>query len=147
MAAAEYGSWPSIGAFGPAIDAVMRFLQALPAIYNADPLQMYLMGFSQGAATSYATAMSHPSLVQAIAGLVGFVPADCQKPAYLDALHALPIFMAVGTKDPLIPVERTSECAQVFRQARAQLTYREYDTGHKINNQGFQDLQAWWSNR
>jgi phospholipase/carboxylesterase len=105
------------------------------------------MGFSQGAATSYATAMSHPGIVQAVAGLVGFVPADCQQSAYLDGLRELPIFMAVGNKDPLIPVERTSDCARVLRQAGAQLTYREYDTGHKLNNQGFRDLQAWWADR
>ena len=143
----EYGSWPAIEAFEQAVGALHRFLQALPAIYGADPRQIYLMGFSQGAATSYATAMSHPGLVQAVAGLVGFVPADCQQPANLNSLRELPIFMAVGSKDPLIPTDQSSHCAQVLRQAGAQLTLREYDTGHKLNGQGFRDLQTWWADR
>jgi phospholipase/carboxylesterase len=143
----EYGTWPSLEAFETAVTALQGFLQALPAQYNADPQRMYLMGFSQGAATSYATALHHPALVQAIAGLVGFMPGDCKRPSFHKALRELPIFMAVGTNDPLIPREQSSECALTLRQAGAQLTYREYNTGHKLNSQGFQDLRAWWLDR
>ena len=39
--------------------AVTRFIHALPSLYNADPQQIYLMGFSQGAATAYALSLIH----------------------------------------------------------------------------------------
>lgn len=143
----EYGVWPSLDAFEAAVTALKSFLKALPTLYNADPKRMYLMGFSQGAAMSYATAMRHPGLVQAIAGLVGFMPGDCQRSPRLKALRELPIFMAVGIHDPLIPREQSSECASTLRQAGAQLTYHEYNSGHKLNTQGFQDLRAWWADR
>ena len=140
----EYGIWPELPAFDTAITAVAQFLRALPRVYNADPEQLYLMGFSQGAAVSYATAMRYPGIVQAIAGLVGFVPDACSVPNNLTALAELPIFMAVGREDELVPYERALGCADVLRQANAGLNYNEYDTGHKLNAQGMRDLQAWW---
>ena len=139
--------WPTLSAFDEAVTAVTRFIHALPDLYNADPEQIYLMGFSQGAATSYATAMAHPGLVQGIAGLVGFVPGECGKMMETAVLRNLPIFMAVGTEDPTIPYEQSKICAKTLRNAGAKLTYNEYDTGHKLNAQGVRDLKAWWSER
>ena len=120
----EYGVWPELPAFETAATAVTHFLHALPRVYNADPEQLYLMGFSQGAAVSYATAMRHPGLVQAIAGLVGFIPDACAAPDNLAALDDVPIFMAVGFDDKLVPYERSLGCAEVLRQANARLEFQ-----------------------
>jgi phospholipase/carboxylesterase len=143
----EYGVWPELPAFDTAATAMAQFLHALPRVYNADPDHLYLMGFSQGAAVSYATAMRNPGLIQAIAGLVGFIPDACATPANLEALEDMPIFMAVGLEDKLVPHERALGCAGVLRQANAQLSYNEYNTGHKLNSQGMRDLQQWWHQR
>jgi phospholipase/carboxylesterase len=141
------GSWPALDAFTPAVEAVVRFIQALPRYYNADLRHVYLMGFSQGAAVSYAAAMRHSGLTQGIAGLVGFVPEGCDTAVDIAGLQDLPVFMAVGKQDPLIPYERSVACAHALQTAGARLTYHEYDTGHKLNGQGMQDLAAWWAAR
>ena len=143
----EYGVWPELPAFDKAVTAVTHFLHALPRVYNADPDQLYLMGFSQGAAVSYAAAIRHPGIMQAIAGLVGFIPDACAGPNNLAGLEELPIFMAVGREDEIIPYERSLGCAKVLRQANARLEYNEYDTGHKLNAQGMRDLQTWMHER
>jgi phospholipase/carboxylesterase len=143
----KYGEWPDLAAFDAASTAVARFLEALPRVYNADPDHIYLMGFSQGAALSYATAMRNPGLVRAIAGLVGFMPEACDNPDILAPLEELPIFMAVGLEDKLVPHERSLGCADVLRQANAQLSYNEYNTGHKLNARGMSDLHEWWYQR
>ena len=140
----EYGVWPDLPAFDTASTAVARFLRGLPRVYNADPDHIYLMGFSQGAAVSYATAMRNPGLIRGIAGLVGFVPEACATPSTLAPLEEMPIFMAVGLEDRLVPYERALVCADVLRQANARLTYNEYKTGHKLNSQGMRDLHDWW---
>lgn len=138
--------WPSLAEFDEAVTAVARFIRALPALYNADPNRIYLMGFSQGAATAYATAMRQPELVRGIAGLVGFLPEECglQETA---VLRDLPIFMAVGKEDPLIPYQRAQQCAQSLQEAGAALTYKEYETGHRLNAAATRDLQIWWKER
>ena len=136
--------WPSLASFQDAVDSVAAFIRNLPQKYNSDPDRIYLMGFSQGAATSYAVAMTYPDLVQGIAGLVGFVPGNCGDVIKTGVLIGLPIFMAVGKEDPFIPYNRSSSCAETLQQAGADLTYHDYETGHRLTAQGMRDLKAWW---
>lgn len=139
--------WPTLADFDEAVTAVAHFINSLPELYDANPKHIYLMGFSQGAATAYATALRQPGLVQGIAGLVGFVPTECDSALEDSPLVDLPIFMAVGKRDPLIPAQRSAGCAQTLTMAGTQLEYHEYDTGHKLNAAGLQDLKAWWAER
>lgn len=136
--------WPPLAEFDEAADSVMRLIDSLPALYQADAQRIYLMGFSQGAALSYATAMRYPGVVQGIAGLVGFVPTNTESAVETQVLRHLPVFMAVGRADDKIPYERAQNCAAVLRAAGAALTYREYETGHRMPAQGLRDLTAWW---
>lgn len=139
--------WPTLDQFDEAVTAVTRFIHTLPGLYNADPARIYLMGFSQGAAVSYAVALRHPGLVQGIAGLVGFIPSRGDSALAGSPLVDLPIFMAVGKRDPLIPPERAAGCAQTLIMAGSSLEYHEYDTDHKLNAAGMADLAAWWAER
>ncbi|UCG24170.1 MAG: dienelactone hydrolase family protein [Chloroflexota bacterium] len=139
--------WPPLSMFDEAVVALTHFLQALPELYDADPDCLYLMGFSQGAATAYATAMGHPGQVQGIAGLVGFVPVESDAAVETRALRGLPIYIAVGKEDPFIPLDRARGCAETLKASGADLDYREYDTGHRISAQGMRDLKAWWERR
>lgn len=136
--------WPSLTQFDEAVARLVQFMDALPGLYGADLQRVYLMGFSQGAALSYALAMRYPGRVQGIAGLVGFVPTGCEDVVRLAPLLDLPVFMAVGKEDPTIPYNRSLASAQTLRAAGAALTYREYDTGHKLTPAGLRDLTTWW---
>ncbi len=136
--------WPQLADFDAAVTAVSHFIYTLPQQYNANPEQIYLMGFSQGAAVSYATALNYPRLVQGIAGLVGFMPCDSAELPDATPLQDLPIFMAAGSNDATIPLELARSGAKTARIAGASLTYYEYSTGHKMNYAGLQDLKNWW---
>jgi phospholipase/carboxylesterase len=139
----QLDNWPSLSEFDEAVTAVTHFIHALPHLYQANPQQIYLMGFSQGAALAYATAIHQPNLVQGIAALVGFMPEGTDAAP----LKGLPAFMAVGKQDEQIPYELAQQCATILQTAEAQLDYHEYDTGHKLNAQGVRDLTAWWERR
>lgn len=141
------GEWPTLRQFSSAVSAIFHFIQALPQLYNADLNHLYLMGFSQGAATAYATAIQHPRLVQGIAGLVGFMPTGAESSLARLPLLDLPVFMAVGSEDSTIPYPVATTCAAALRLSHAQLTYREYPTGHKLNAQGMRDLTEWFNAR
>jgi phospholipase/carboxylesterase len=139
--------WPSLNAFDEAVTALVRFINALPELYQADPNQIYLMGFSQGAALAFATAFHYPELVQGIAGLVGFVPVENGQPMAQRPLANMPVYMAVGREDELIPLAVSQRCASVLREAGAELSYNEYDSGHRLNAEAMRDLRAWWQAR
>ncbi len=145
--AREDADWPDLARFDAAVLPLQRFTSALPGLYQANPQQIYLMGFSQGAALSYALGMRVPGLAQGIAGLVGFVPEGCEEEPCLYSLMDLPVFIAVGKNDSLIPYERSLQSAAVLRKGGADVSYHEYDTGHKLNRQGVQDLKSWWRER
>ena len=143
----ERDVWPSLADYDPAVSVLARFVDALPSLYGADPTRIYLMGFSQGAATSYATALQRPGVILGVAGLVGFVPTACDEVVTTLPLAGLPIFMAIGRRDPLIPLERAREVARLLAAAGAVVDAREYDVGHKLSPQGMRELTAWWRER
>jgi len=139
--------WPTLSMFDEGVEALAQFVRALPAHYHADPAQIYLMGFSQGAAVAYALALRHPQLVKGIAGLVGFMPTEIGPLLSARPLQGLPVFMAVGARDSTIPLLVARQCAQVLQEAGAALAYHEYATGHKLDIHGTRDLTAWWKER
>ena len=74
----ETGSWPSLAMFAEAVARLTRFIDSLPELYDADSGRLYVMGFSQGAAAAFATAVSHPGRIKGIASLVGFMPGQVE---------------------------------------------------------------------
>ncbi len=143
----ERDEWPPLNMFDDAVAALSHFIGSLSELYGADPGQLYLMGFSQGAAVAYAIAMGHPGLVKGIVGLVGFVPVNSSAAVETRAMIDLPIFMAVGVDDPYIPLERTQSCAETLRKSGALLAYHEYQTGHRLNAKGMRDVKDWLNER
>lgn len=140
----ERDEWPTLVQFDVAVGAVVDFVEALPDLYGADLQQLYLMGFSQGAATAFAVAMHYPHMVKGIAGLVGFLPMECDDIAMAGALEGLPVFMAVGKEDERIPYQRSLSCAHTLHLAGADLDYHEYEMGHRLNADAMRDLRQWW---
>ena len=138
------GDWPAMVDFEPAVAAVKRFIAALPSLYNADLSQLYLLGFSQGAAVSYSYTLQDDTRVQGIAGLVGLIATDAEESPHLTKLRDLPILMAVGRTDDTVPHAISHSCANALIHGGARLDYREYDTGHKLNSKGMRDLTQWW---
>lgn len=141
-----YGEWPPMSAFDEAVESMVRFINALPALYNADADRIYMMGFSQGAAVSYCTAIRHHGLIQGIAGLVSFAPTSAETDIS-DGMAGLPVFMAVGTDDQIVPYDKSLQTKAILEKAGADLDYNEYPTGHKMTAEGIRDLQEWWRDR
>lgn len=139
-----YGEWPDLAAFDPAVEALTRFVRSLPRLYNADPDRLYLMGFSQGAAVSLAAIWRDPTLARGLAGLVGFAPAADDE-AIAGRLAGRPVFWAGGAEDATVPPARSRLAVDMLRRSGAELTYREYPTGHKLTAEGFRDLRDWLS--
>lgn len=137
--------WPLLTQFDTAVTAVYHFIQALPDLYQADLDQLYLMGFSQGAAVSLAAAIHHPGWIKGLASLVGFAPLGLDQLIEQRPLQDLPVFMAAGTQDERIPLAIARNSAKTVRALGAELQYNEYDTGHKLNIDGMHALKAWWA--
>ncbi|GJM41378.1 MAG: phospholipase/carboxylesterase [Ardenticatenaceae bacterium] len=143
----QKGDWPALTDFDTAVDYLIQFIDTLPEKYNADPEQIYLMGFSQGAAASFAVAIREPERIKGIASLVGFMPREVEDAIDTAVLTDLPVFMAVGKEDESVPLEIARESGKAARAMGAFLEYREYETGHKLNGAGMRKLKQWWAER
>ncbi len=136
--------WPVLDEFRPAVDRLPDLLSS--AIFpQGDFSSLHLLGFSQGAALSYAFAMFHPERVASVAGLAGFMADGAAAWAGSNRLAGLPVFIAHGTQDQIVPVTRARQSVEVLRQAGAAVTYCEDEVSHKLGASCFRSLQAFYS--
>ncbi|MDM8530293.1 hypothetical protein QUF63_03915 [Anaerolineales bacterium HSG25] len=130
-----------------AIEVLHQFIIDLPNHYPVDLSQLVMMGFSQGAAMCNSLALVWPDLLQGVASIAGILPDLPDIAPYPDLLIDLPIFIAHGLKDETVPLNMAHYTRDSYRQLGAEVTYGEYNVGHKINTQALKDLQVWTAQR
>lgn len=125
--------------FQPAIATLNEFISVLnhPGI-NTD--QYNLIGFSEGAALCYTLALENPDRVNKLAGISGFVPDDVVIESSRTSLSGKSIFVAHGTRDKLVSVDKARQVVKVLKRAGAEVRYCEEDVGHKLSANCFRGL-------
>ncbi|MCU0487546.1 MAG: hypothetical protein MUE67_01190 [Anaerolineales bacterium] len=136
--------WPSVADFQPAIERLVEVLSQswFPV---ADFSRLHLVGFSQGAALSFAFLLIQPERITSVAGLSGFLPGDAQVIAQRQPITGKRLFLAHGTRDRLVPVEKARQAVDTLETAGAQVVYCEDDVGHKLSASCFRGLEAFFS--
>ena len=124
---------PSLEALKPAADALIRLIDEYSASVKLDALQFDLMGFSQGAAMVNLMGMLYPHRVRKMGVLAGFVPSGLEELVSQRPLAGKNIFVAHGTQDQMIPIDRARASIDLLEQAGAQVTYCEDEVGHKLS--------------
>jgi phospholipase/carboxylesterase len=136
-------AWPWVDDFRPSMEALLELLT--PTNFpDADLDRFRLVGFSQGAALAFSVALSYPERVSSMAVLSGFLPEGAGAMVRDAPLREKHIFMAHGTQDQLVPVERARQAAEILRQAGASVFYCEDDVGHKLSADCFRGMQAFF---
>lgn len=137
-------TWPEVEEFRPAMESLLDLLapQNFPV---ADLAQIHLVGFSQGAALGYSWALAYPQRVRALAGLSGFAPGGVETLVKAQPLAGKACFMAHGTQDELVPVERARQARQTLLDAGAQVTYCEDEVGHKLSASCFRGMEKFFA--
>jgi thioredoxin len=100
-------------------------------------------GFSQGAALAVALGLRrsdrpHPAGILAMSGyLADGVEIDW------DAAHEIPVLVQHGTDDPLLPVQRGRDLAQMLLDRGVPVTYSEYPMAHEVALESVQQAHQW----
>jgi phospholipase/carboxylesterase len=103
-----------------------------------------LAGFSQGAAMALQTGLRHPERLAGIMALSGFLPlADKAAAEVVPANRDVPIFMAHGIHDPLIPLARARHARDLLTSLRYRIEWREYPIPHSVSDAEIRDVSAW----
>jgi len=137
-------AWPWVDDFLPAIDALNELLDS-KIFQSVNDSLVSLVGFSQGAALAYAYALQNPQRVAIIAGLSGFLPGGVEALARNKPLLGKSTFIAHGTQDELVPVERARTAVGLLESAGAQVSYCEDDVGHKLSANCYRGLELFFA--
>lgn len=123
---------------------IRTFIDEVVTHYQADRDRVFLMGFSQGAMMSLAVALTFPGTAAAVVAMSGrLMPQTVQQIPDRDALMDLPIFLAHGTRDMVLPVGHGRDARMRLSALPVELTYHEYDMAHEVTADELQDITTW----
>ena len=138
---------------GPVIDAgqaeasrqqLIHFIDEACAAYRADPSQVYLMGFSQGAIMSASIALTRPDLTAGVVLMSGrILPEIGPLIAPAEKLAGLPFLVVHGTDDPVLPIHHGRASRTLLTSLPVRLDYYEYPMGHTISAQSLETVTTW----
>jgi len=108
------------------------------------PHRTVLMGFSQGCAMALMVGLRSPQRLAGLVGLSGYLPLGASTAAERsDANRDVPIFIAHGTHDPVVVVERGAESRDALQALGYAVDWHTYPMEHSVCAQEVADLNAW----
>jgi len=124
---------------------IEKFITEATDKYQADPKEVYLMGFSQGAIMSYQVGLTSPAMLHGIGVLSGTIYPSL-KPLIkkTDALKQLKIFVSHGNVDEIIPFNEGKAAADYLSKLGLSPDFHRYaGMGHSISKDVLFDLVNW----
>jgi phospholipase/carboxylesterase len=95
--------------------------------------KIFLAGFSQGGAIVLHTALRHPQRLAGVLALSTYAPLAAKLPAERNEANAgIPIFMAHGLYDDIIPISRAGTSRVVLEQLGYPVEWHEYPMPHSV---------------
>ena len=106
--------------------------------------RIVLAGFSQGGAIALQTGLRHGERLAGVMALSTYVPlADRLAKEANPANRGVPIFMAHGTADPMIPFARAQASRDLLLQQGYAVEWHEYLMQHSVCPQEIADIAKW----
>jgi phospholipase/carboxylesterase len=106
--------------------------------------RIVLAGFSQGCAMTLMTGLRHRARLAGLVGLSGYLPLAATTAAERDAANAdVPIFMAHGTADNVIPIARATASRDALLALGHEVEWHAYPMPHSVCAPEIADLNRW----
>lgn len=106
--------------------------------------RVVLAGFSQGCAMALLAGLRYPQRLAGIVGMSGYLPLAHTLAAERSAANAdVPIFMAHGRADPVVPFDRALASRDALKALGYPLEWHEYAMPHSVCPQEVHDLRQW----
>ena len=108
------------------------------------PGRIVLMGFSQGCAMTLLAGLRYPERLAGLAGLSGYLPLAATTAAERHAANAdVPVFLAHGSADPVIPIARGRATRDALAALGHAVDWHEYAMPHSVCAEEVADLNRW----
>jgi phospholipase/carboxylesterase len=106
--------------------------------------RIVLAGFSQGCAMTLMTGLRHDERLAGLVGLSGYLPLAAKAEAERHTSNRdVPVFLAHGTQDPVIPIARARASRDVLVAMGPVVDWHEYAMPHSVCADEIGDLNRW----
>jgi phospholipase/carboxylesterase len=103
-----------------------------------------LAGFSQGGAVTLQTGLRHPERLAGLLVLSSYLPLAGTLAAEASAANRdVPIFMAHGTHDEMIPLDGALRSRDRLLELGYRVEWHEYPMAHAVGDEEIRDIGAW----
>jgi phospholipase/carboxylesterase len=134
---------PSLEMLKPSAEALIKLVDEYSASVRVEAEQFDVMGFSQGAAMVNVLGLLYPQRIRKMGVLAGFVPSGLDDVIAQRPLEGKNIFVAHGTRDEMVPIDRARASIGLLEDAGAQVTYCEDEVGHKVSATCLRALESY----
>jgi phospholipase/carboxylesterase len=115
-----------------------------------EPGRIVVAGFSQGGAIALHTALRYPERLAGLMALSTYLPfperfSDEVLAAPGCGDTSLPIFMAHGSFDPMLPLPLGKDSATLLRGSGFEVEWHEYPMAHAVCAEEIEDIRRWLS--
>ncbi len=133
---------------GPEDDAGVRASQKLvdeliAAEKKRGMTKIVIAGFSQGGAIALQSALRHPERLAGVLALSAYLPLNASLQAERSAANReVPIFMAHGQYDDIIPLSRAEQSRQILERLDYKVAWHVYPMAHSVCPEELEDISA-----
>ncbi len=110
------------------------------ATAHGTPSRYVAVGFSNGANIAGSLLLLHPRALRAAVLLRPMTPLE---PDTLPDLSGVPVLLASGRHDHLVPMEDAEHMAELLREAGATVTHEVADAGHGLTREELPRIRRW----
>jgi phospholipase/carboxylesterase len=126
------------------IRASQGLLEKLIEQQPVPPEKVILAGFSQGGAIALQTALRYPKRLAGVMALSTYLPIAATLAAERSEANArIPIFMAHGQYDDIIPLQRAQASRGALEKLGFKIEWHEYPMPHSVCGEEVRDISAW----
>ena len=116
------------------------FVEAAAEEYGFDPSKVVAVGYSNGANVAASAILLHPGLLRVAILFRAMVPFE---PEVTPDLSGMPVFMAAGRMDRMIPQDNTQRLADILTEAGAEVDLRWRNVGHPLTHEEVGEAKQW----
>lgn len=120
------------------------FLEQAIEAYDLDPDRLVAIGFSNGANIAASLLLLHPRVLRGAVLLRAMPPLV---PDELPDLSGVPVYVASGKRDPLIPADDATRLVEMLEDAGAEVTHRISGAGHGLDRGEIPQVRDWLADR
>jgi len=142
-------AWYDIFQFGGGLEdekgirASQKLLEKLIEAQPVPPEKVILAGFSQGGAIALQTALRYPKRLAGVMALSTYLPIAATLASERSEANAqIPIFMAHGQHDDIIPIQRAQQSKDFLEKLGYRAEWHQYPMPHSVCGEEVRDISA-----